>query len=264
MIAKANPNLTPEQRASLLKQTGMNELVFDSVFNNAKKDAEKVTYTYHNIKKADGTDAVLAIGQDPKTGELIQKEYSGVNTGDKPVKTYDGLPYTESKDPQTGKVTLEPVPGVVGNSAFEREYNLYKTSLPKGETLLSPLDYQMVKEGKIVGSDKTGRYAYNPKTGKMDLQVTAPTSHGTTPTTNPSAKKKQDVGKVGTQLDAVSGADGYVSPENYKKARAVWIKEGYSTNEFDTQFKGFVNPKYAGSYSINLKNKGGGPTDNVN
>ena len=38
------------------------------------------------------------------------------------------------------------------------------------------------------------------------------------------------------------GADGFVSPDNYTKARNAWIAQGLSPTTFDTKFKGFRNP----------------------
>jgi len=49
--------------------------------------------------------------------------------------------------------------------------------------------------------------------------------------------------KVATQLKGVAGGDGYVSPENYKKARSAWVTAGYTAKDFDERFgTTFVNP----------------------
>ncbi|NCN39994.1 DUF3597 domain-containing protein [bacterium] len=49
--------------------------------------------------------------------------------------------------------------------------------------------------------------------------------------------------KVATQLKTVAGGDGYVSPENYKKARLAWVTAGYTAKDFDQRFgTTFVNP----------------------
>lgn len=49
--------------------------------------------------------------------------------------------------------------------------------------------------------------------------------------------------KVATQLKGVAGGDGYVSPENYKKARSAWVTAGYTAKDFDERFATtFVNP----------------------
>lgn len=49
--------------------------------------------------------------------------------------------------------------------------------------------------------------------------------------------------KVATQLKSVSGGDGYVSPENYKKARTAWVTAGYTAKDFDERFaQTFANP----------------------
>lgn len=49
--------------------------------------------------------------------------------------------------------------------------------------------------------------------------------------------------KVATQLKSVAGGDGYVAPENYKKARTAWVTAGYTAKDFDERFATtFANP----------------------
>lgn len=44
-------------------------------------------------------------------------------------------------------------------------------------------------------------------------------------------------------LDPVRGGDGYVSPDDYKKARSAWISAGFSREDFDKAFAAeYVNP----------------------
>ena len=59
--------------------------------------------------------------------------------------------------------------------------------------------------------------------------------------------------KLGGYLSARVGTDGYVSPEDYKKARSAWIADGYTTTDFDNRFGGFVNPGGAQDYGIKWK-----------
>ncbi len=45
-------------------------------------------------------------------------------------------------------------------------------------------------------------------------------------------------------LDPVRGADGFVSPDDYKKARSAWISAGFSRDTFDKSFAAeYVNPE---------------------
>ena len=44
------------------------------------------------------------------------------------------------------------------------------------------------------------------------------------------------------QLDSVAGSNGYISVENYKKARSAWGATGLSSADFDKRFASFRNP----------------------
>lgn len=59
---------------------------------------------------------------------------------------------------------------------------------------------------------------------------------------------RADAKKVATQLAGRTGADGHVSPDDYKTARRAWVNAGYSADDFDSRFaKTYVNPD---SYDI--------------
>lgn len=56
-------------------------------------------------------------------------------------------------------------------------------------------------------------------------------------------QKKSDASKVASQLSQVAGSDGYVHPDDYKKARRAWVTAGYDSVDFDTRFgRTYVNP----------------------
>lgn len=56
---------------------------------------------------------------------------------------------------------------------------------------------------------------------------------------------------IGAQwLDSVSGGDGYVSPNDYKKAKRDWILTGYPSQEFDKQFISYINPSSTVEYGM--------------
>lgn len=60
--------------------------------------------------------------------------------------------------------------------------------------------------------------------------------------------KKADASKVASQLGSRAGADGYVSPDDYKTARRAWVNAGYDAGDFDTRFaRTYVNPE---SYDV--------------
>lgn len=69
--------------------------------------------------------------------------------------------------------------------------------------------------------------------------------------------------KLGGYLSSRTGTDGYVSPEDYKKARSAWIADGYTTVDFDNRFGGFVNPGRAQDYGIKWKPSALSPTEQL-
>lgn len=51
-------------------------------------------------------------------------------------------------------------------------------------------------------------------------------------------------------LKSVTGADGYISQENWAKARQEWATNSpFTAEDFDNAFRGYVNPAYAGTYA---------------
>jgi len=51
------------------------------------------------------------------------------------------------------------------------------------------------------------------------------------------------------QLKVVVGADGYVSPENWRKARKAWSDNTpYAGKDFDDNFRSYVNPQHPSDY----------------
>ncbi len=53
---------------------------------------------------------------------------------------------------------------------------------------------------------------------------------------------KQAKSDMNAQLSTVIGPDGYISPDNWLKARNAWIRQGYNPTDFDSTFKGYKNP----------------------
>lgn len=69
--------------------------------------------------------------------------------------------------------------------------------------------------------------------------------------------------KLGGWLSGKTGTDGYVAPEDYKRARSAWISDGYTTSDFDNRFGGFVNPSRAQDYGIKWKPSALSPTEQI-
>lgn len=75
---------------------------------------------------------------------------------------------------------------------------------------------------------------YNLDTGKW---IVAPTK------TTLNASTKNNEAMVTQAFNSVKGSDNYVSPNDWKKIKDVWIKDGYGTaKQFDTLFSNWRNP----------------------
>lgn len=72
-------------------------------------------------------------------------------------------------------------------------------------------------------------------------QIAAASKTGPQPTA--ADIKKADGAAIGTSLSHATGSDGYVSPASYAAAKADWVKQGYSSQEFDNAYSNFRNPK---------------------
>lgn len=62
--------------------------------------------------------------------------------------------------------------------------------------------------------------------------------------------EKDAIADMKAQLMTVRGDDGYISPEDYKKAKDAWFKAGWDKDEFDKEFEMFANPSHIGDYEI--------------
>ena len=98
-----------------------------------------------------------------------------------------------------------------------------------------------------IGTAETGFYRWDAKTGKF-IQVVP----GTGKRTGENEQERQDVIDMGSQLTIVAdSATGYVSPENYKKARNAWVgKSGRTAKSFDEAFANYRDPNL--DYNIAL------------
>lgn len=69
--------------------------------------------------------------------------------------------------------------------------------------------------------------------------------------------------KLGGWLASKTGSDGYVSPEDFRKARSAWVQDGYSSTDFDNQFGGYVNPGHAQDYGVKWRSGNLSPTEQI-
>lgn len=115
----------------------------------------------------------------------------------------------------------------------------------KNEALSNSAPLKIVQQAealKSAGKENDARALLAPYTGPK-----------TSTSDSTAATLKNDSKKIGTFLSGRTGTDGYVGPEDYKKARSAWIADGYSTADFDNKFGGFVNPSRAQDYGIKWK-----------
>lgn len=63
-------------------------------------------------------------------------------------------------------------------------------------------------------------------------------------------KLSEAISKVAKQLQGRSGADGYVSPDSYKRARTVWVTAGLTAKDYDDSFAQFANPSHLDDYDL--------------
>ena len=62
-------------------------------------------------------------------------------------------------------------------------------------------------------------------------------------------------GAIGSNLYAVRGGDGYVSPNDYKLAKQDAIEMGMSASDFDDRYANLVNPSHSWEYSDKYKDE---------
>lgn len=64
---------------------------------------------------------------------------------------------------------------------------------------------------------------------------------------------KESRAKANEYLSAVTGADGKVSPEDFKIARNAWIADGNAGDDFNKEFSSYVNFSDVDSYGVPLE-----------
>lgn len=140
--------------------------------------------------------------------QIQEQAAAEAESWEKPMKVGNNL-----VDPRTGKVIYE----------------------GKEEEVLP--DTQIVKAG--------GRQLLiNTQTGETikDLGGAYKTT-GTSSGTSTGFNVKNAEKAMTSQMSQIVGSDGFVSPDNYLKARNAWIAEGGNPTTFDTKFRGFKNPE---------------------
>lgn len=87
----------------------------------------------------------------------------------------------------------------------------------------------------------------NEETGQVIKDLGASTSVvNDKPSENEIKRKAQST--LVSKFQQVAGADSYVSPADFKKAKAAWVADGFSGKDFDEIFAIFINPDHSYDY----------------
>ena len=129
-------------------------------------------------------------------------------------------------DPSTGKVIYQPN----ADTAPSAEYKFIAATRYQPAGYFNPAtgDFKPVS-----GSSPSISTGANILSTKSTPTVKVPTT---------TKEKASAATEMIQALNTVKGGDGYVSPDDYLKARNAWIENGLSPTDFDTKFKGFMNP----------------------
>lgn len=103
----------------------------------------------------------------------------------------------------------------------------------------------------IISDDKT-QVSYLYEDGTVDILSTglSPQEGDLTQTEKTTAAVRD----MSAQLETVKGQDGYISPENWKKAKNVWRNEGFKPEDFIKNFYTFINPSRPSDYGTRESN----------
>lgn len=117
--------------------------------------------------------------------------------------------------------------------------------------------YELIQSGgrtyaKLGGggsSQEVNAYVQQIQAGKLKLTnvpaelrgEVAVALGGATPGPSPSKPLKPEE-EMNAELSKVVGSDGFISPDDYLKARNAWIAQELSPTVFDTKFRGFRDP----------------------
>jgi hypothetical protein len=121
------------------------------------------------------------------------------------------------------------------------------TNIPAGGTAVTPAGTvatgqpktSAAAKPKIIGGQTTGFYSVNAD-GTINPTPLIPGKGTNSP--------QVEAGKTSmlTQLETVKGADGFISPSNYRTAKDAWVKAGLAAKDFDNFFSYLANPNDPG------------------
>jgi hypothetical protein len=206
--------LSEDDYKTLLEQTGYNPLVFKSLWNSNLPSQQKRDYNYVNL----GNGKVAVFSVNPATNQMEKEEYDmSIETGQE-IKEFDGVPYISTKDAD-GNIILKNVQGY---------------------------DYDTVNKKNLM---ELRGGLYNIQTNKWVVGPKADSGGSSEKLTTDEMKMIANQ-KVAPQLDGVKGADGFVSPTDYRKARNAYVASGLNAGDFDNSFSIYANPNMVEAYDF--------------
>lgn len=105
-----------------------------------------------------------------------------------------------------------------------------------------------------LADEKSKRESADLKTQNTESIIAKRGTTGSSGGTKKKLTQDQAAQKVADQLNSRKGTDNYISPEDYIKAREVWVDEGgFTQASFDSRFKSKVNPKSYGKVGFTAK-----------
>ena len=101
-------------------------------------------------------------------------------------------------------------------------------------------------------------YLINDSTGQTIKDLGVANSEISQPSAKPTEAETERTAVSGmmTQLNGIKGNDGFISPDNYKKAKNAWVAQGFSAKSFDDNFSYMANPDDPGTlkaYGLNSR-----------
>lgn len=136
------------------------------------------------------------------------------------------------------KLFTPPTAKILGEAQFYK----YPSSSIVYSSKGVPLSLQQYKDATGQNNTPDDKVSFN------GIKTINPTSSTSAPSKTKAPPLSDDVKSMDSQLSSVSGEDGYISQEDYKKAKNAWVGSGRSSASFDTNFKNRINPLYAKDY----------------
>lgn len=135
--------------------------------------------------------------------------------------------------------------------------NLSKLELQSGLPVGFFNNLEMDADAKIVATTSDNGQIKVLTRGANGLELQ---TYGTKSTGSGSESYKQGSegfrvakGEMNTMLGNVTGQDGYVAPEAFRKGARDWSSGGFDIEDYYNEFRTYVNPSHAQDYGIPLK-----------